>query len=110
MKIKTAELEGAALDWVVRKCTLGRNPIDYVEARDNFSTSWNKGGPIIEQALIEITPDLSDGIVIWHSERWPDYSKPCSGVGTGPTPLIAAMRCYVASQLGDEVEVPDELA
>ena len=24
-------------------------------------------------------------------------------------PLIAAMRCYVASKLGDEVEVPDEL-
>jgi hypothetical protein len=26
-----------------------------------------------------------------------------------PTPLIAAMRCYVASKLGDEVDVPDEL-
>jgi hypothetical protein len=31
-------------------------------------------------------------------------------VATGPKPLIAAMRCYVASKLGDEVEVPDELA
>ena len=28
---------------------------------------------------------------------------------SGPTPLVAAMRCYVASKLGDEVEVPDEL-
>ena len=27
----------------------------------------------------------------------------------GPTPLIAAMRCYVASQLGDEVEIPGEI-
>jgi hypothetical protein len=27
----------------------------------------------------------------------------------GHTPLIAAMRCYVASKLGDEVEIPDEL-
>jgi hypothetical protein len=27
----------------------------------------------------------------------------------GPTPLIAAMRCYVASKLGDEVEIPAEL-
>ena len=26
----------------------------------------------------------------------------------GSTHLIAAMRCYVASKLGDEVEVPDE--
>jgi hypothetical protein len=31
-------------------------------------------------------------------------------VAFGPTPLIAAMRCYVISKLGDEVEVPDELA
>ena len=28
---------------------------------------------------------------------------------TGPTPLIAAMRCYVASKLGDEVNVPEDL-
>jgi hypothetical protein len=27
----------------------------------------------------------------------------------GPTPLIAAMRCYVASKLGDEIEIPEEL-
>ena len=27
----------------------------------------------------------------------------------GTTPLIAAMRRYVASKLGDEVEVPEEL-
>jgi len=29
---------------------------------------------------------------------------------TGPTPLIAAMRCYVASRLGDTVEIPEEIA
>ncbi len=29
--------------------------------------------------------------------------------GMGPTPLIAAMRCYVASKLGDEVDIPEEL-
>jgi len=27
----------------------------------------------------------------------------------GFTPLIAAMRCYVASKLGDEVEIPEGL-
>jgi hypothetical protein len=26
-----------------------------------------------------------------------------------PTPLIAAMRCYVASKMGDEIELPEEL-
>ena len=27
----------------------------------------------------------------------------------GPTPLVAAMRAYVASKLGDEIDVPDDL-
>jgi len=27
----------------------------------------------------------------------------------GDTPLIAAMRCYVASKLGNKVEIPTEL-
>jgi hypothetical protein len=27
----------------------------------------------------------------------------------GPTPLIAAMRCYVASKMGDEIELPEEV-
>jgi hypothetical protein len=36
-------------------------------------------------------------------EDWPRHYF------VGPTPLIAAMRCYVASKLGDEVEVPEEL-
>ena len=27
----------------------------------------------------------------------------------GPNPLIAVMRCYVASKLGDEVNIPEEL-
>ncbi|MBS4017500.1 MAG: hypothetical protein KGZ68_04610, partial [Dechloromonas sp.] len=27
----------------------------------------------------------------------------------GPTRLVAEMRCYVASKLGDEVDVPEEL-
>jgi hypothetical protein len=27
----------------------------------------------------------------------------------GHTPLVAAMRCYVASKLGDTVEVPEEI-
>ena len=29
--------------------------------------------------------------------------------GWGTTPLIAAMRCYVASKLGDNIELPEEL-
>jgi hypothetical protein len=31
------------------------------------------------------------------------------GLWFGPTPLIAAMRCYVASKLGDDINIPEEL-
>lgn len=78
------------------------------------STDWAQGGPIIERELHNLfkwnqldpkAPELWCGV---HNR------KTDSGIYAinmdGPTPLIAAMRCYVASKLGDEVEVPDELA
>jgi len=38
----------------------------------------------------------------WEAETWGYISE-------GPTPLIAAMRCYVLSKLGEEIEIPEEL-
>lgn len=38
-----------------------------------------------------------------------DHNNATVAAGNGPTPLISAMRCYVAFKLGDEVDVPDEL-
>jgi hypothetical protein len=73
------------------------------------STDWSQGGPIIEQLraygkhrfIIESDGD-NVSILAWSSP----YAF-CNGYG--PTILIAAMRCYVASKLGDEVDIPEEL-
>lgn len=75
------------------------------------TTDWALAGPIIEREEISIKhviPAMKDSI--WQAH--PSLSaKGASGKwGIGPTPLIAAMRCYVASRLGNEVEVPDELS
>lgn len=112
MKIKTSELTGAALDWAVAKCEgVG---VEYINdgitrcllrlapftGRYGPSTNWPQGGPIIERAGISV---IYAGGGEWEA---------CCGANsehTGPIPLIAAMRCHVASKLGDEVEVPDEL-
>lgn len=99
--VKTSNLAGAALDWVVAKC-------EGLSLKEGYSpsTDWAQGGPIIEGegiSLIRQTPDR------WVSE----YSNGCDRIdharSWGPTPLIAAMRCYVASKRGNEVEIPEEL-
>ena len=74
------------------------------------STDWAQGGPIIEREEIGIKRNApcSDG------RRWeasPSITAKGAGGrwGYGHTPLVAAMRCYVASKLGDVVEIPEEL-
>ena len=111
--MKTSELTGAALDWAVAKCeghTFGivDNGLDY-DCPD-YSTNWSQGGPIIER----------EGIEFWTADSYQDEYGNFTSIKSakhpasvqhyeGPTPLIAAMRCYVASKLGDDVETPKEL-
>ena len=68
----------------------------------NPHTDWSQGGPIIESEKIQVG--------WWHNE-WQAQNWQGKGSHTqcGPTPLIAAMRCFVASKLGDEIEIPEEL-
>ena len=111
MKIKTSELTGAALDWSVAKCegvdaARTVNVFDFGEYYYNPSTDWSQGGPIIEREGIFVRPKTTGGWRCWI------YDGKGEGIKFdqhGPTPLIAAMRCYVVSKLGDEVEIPEEL-
>ena len=113
MKIKTSELSGAALDWAVAKCEGLDQYFDSEEtcAFDDEgcayepSTNWAQGGPIIEREEIEIkkyTPKY------WSAKLYA-FGETNKTICLGETLLIAAMRCYVASKLGDEVEVPEEI-
>ena len=105
--MKTSELSGAALDWAVAKCKgHGIGLLD--DPWFAPSTNWAQGGPIIEEQwiCIEAWPNESDEDSRWIATR---HEQPAVSEESGPTALIAAMRCYVASQLGDEVDVPNEL-
>jgi hypothetical protein len=112
MRIKTSELTGAPLNWAVAKCEeacVGDGYYTGIVLRDGEvkytpSTDWSQGGPIIEHNAIHLTPDEYLGV--W-SAYMTNEGEPYES--TGPTPLIAAMRCFVASKLGDEVEIPKEL-
>ena len=134
MKIKTQDLIGPALDWAVATCLaqvhdgamlngtvmhglwisgLFTDPNYWIRV-DEFSpsTRWSQGGPIIER----------EGIDVFTEKKTPEswvasiarYQNGGRLVGWrihqyGPTPLIAAMRAYVVSKLGDEAEIPEEL-
>ena len=103
--MKTAELTGAALDWAVAKCEGAwvRDGVD--DDCPEYSTDWSQGGAIIEREKISL--DFSYRME-WSARLYEPDSEPW--VFTGQTPLIAAMRCYVASKLGDDMKIPEELA
>ena len=112
MRIKTSELTGAALDWAVAKCEGHTDSKDfawYYDRRNtfNFSTNWSQGGPIIEREGIGL--DQYADYPRWQAFTPAPEQQSGQAVCTGPTPLIAAMRCYVASKLGDDINIPEEL-
>ena len=138
MIVETKNLTGAALDWAVAKCeqkplvfrgrkwpTDGAATVEYapwavhpvVNGSGPFvaslcnstyspSTDWSQGGPIIERENLSVMPAAGEGWRSYKTHRV-DWAQQC--YANGPTPLVAAMRCYVASRLGDEVDIPEEL-
>ena len=124
--MKTSELTGAALDWAVAKCE-GYTDLHKIEGRMphepqlgmfpprkeygvmelwelSFSSDWNKGGWIIEREKINVSLSATAPWMAWLYDGLEMIE-----LMDGETPLQAAMRCYVASVLGDEVELPDEV-
>ena len=113
--MKTSELTKAVLNWAVAKCEFegcedwdgtleGVDSVSDMQGKPySPSTDWSQGGPIIEREAIQITPDEYKGT--W-TAYMTDGGEPYEG--TGPTPLIAAMRCFVVSKLGNEIEVPED--
>lgn len=123
--INVSEAGPKALDWLVAKCeglnpnTAYGKPMEYGlfpgwREGDGFgypikaySLNWDYGGQIIDRELIS---------TCWEGVTWVAtlFDKHCDGGWYGhcygPTPLIAAMRCYVTSKLGNVVEVPGVLA
>lgn len=118
-KKRVAELEGAQLDWAVAKALelipIRHQPIEYFYWKENCadrsgpfcpSTDWSLGGPIIEHEQVSLTfcvhePNrrITRNHNLWLASIGGNFEN-------GKTLLIAAMRAFVASKLGDEVEVP----
>lgn len=111
-KVLVAEATEAQIDWMVAKIK-GFDAIAYEKARNKMlhrrddaqprayspSTSPSQAYPIIDQKKIS---------VFSLHEKWGANVNAWT-IQYGPTPLVAAMRCFIVSELGPEVEVPEEL-
>ena len=116
--MQTNKLTGAALDWAVAKSIGHRVAESYGSYIRIYlpdlkqsgyilafcpSTDWAQGGPIIEREKISVWARSTDFAAESFNEGQEGFVK------EGPTPLIAAMRCYVSSKMGDDIELPEEL-
>ncbi len=113
--MKTSELTGAALHWAVAEAYSLLQGTDNSFNKQWFASfrhtwtphvKWAHGGPIIDREKISISfeHELEEPVCVARKYRPPQGEW----VMEGPTPLIAAMRCFVASKLGDEVEIPKD--
>jgi hypothetical protein len=95
---KEAYLKDGSDDrWVVR--VENRRVAHFVDWTYNPSKDWMQGGPIIERERINLWSEGHD----WEASHYGEH------IVWGESPLIAAMRCYVASKLGNEIDIPAEL-
>lgn len=109
---KVSELEGALLDMAVADA-LGLNPVlidgkAMIPAHEEedypgemlpwpASTDWSYGGPIIERERISLKGDKDGG--------WYAYFDHLDATASGNSPLVAAMRAFVASKFGETVDL-----
>jgi Protein of unknown function (DUF2591) len=129
MKIKTSELTDAAIDWAVaiadglevESIQTLRSGKKYINVwticsltgerehsrQWNPSTDWAQAGYIIEREKLTIAYEHDREL--WESDKVEEVDYERYVKEDGPTPLVAAMRCFVASKLGEDVDVPDEL-
>ena len=105
--MKTSELTEYVLDRAVMRC---EGLSKWLHGRIKYSSDWSEAGPIIEREEISISREFHSGSVEWAAWTPAPIRDDAEAFGYGPTPLIAAMRCYVASKLGDEIDVPVEWA
>lgn len=112
-KVLISQLTGTDLNNAVAK-VIAENFPNYIHEGGNFepSTNWLQAGQIIEMARISI--EANDLIPCRKEENWCAFLRENLFTKAyqyefqqGETPLVAAMRCFIASKHGHYYELPD---
>lgn len=126
MIVLTKDLTGVALDWAVARAegltvrpdvwhadgvAVGEGDGDLVLFAPSIDPA--DGYPIIEREGIETAPTYAEDELTktgWMAVLFSDERCEREPVlATGPTALVAAMRCHVAHKLGPSIDTPEEL-
>lgn len=128
--MKTSELTGRSLDLAVAMCEGAITELVFDGITHGFkldgnlkvlakgwasmswhpSSDWSQGGPIIEREKMTLSYDedsqtYSAYVSLFRQRGMSNRTRWRSG----PTPLVAAMRCYCCSKLGEFVDIPEGL-
>ena len=116
MKVKVSEATTVQLDWLVAYASDLRiiqikKGVVYTPCYPKIggapfrpTTDWAQGGPIIDRAFIGVNPRADRALEEnWSAQFYMGVKNDIYVNEYGPTPLIAAMRCFAVSKLGDEV-------
>ncbi|MBP6616382.1 MAG: DUF2591 family protein [Burkholderiaceae bacterium] len=106
VRVQTVVLIGPALDWAVATAE-GVN-LDHEATAAAYSGDWAQGGPIIEREKIDLEYDSI--VQDWRAIHPKHFGGPPYASAHGATALVAAMRAYVRSKMGDVVDVPEGVA
>lgn len=116
IEVKTAELQGPALDWAVLAAMEVNGNQSYwksqiLERPQSYtyrpSTDWSQCGPLIAKYRPDLQTTTTGEIVAYLNN---DVNDPGPLIeGRGKDYLIAACRVVVQFELGDTVQVPQEL-
>ena len=118
VQTRTDRLQGQALDWAVAYAMcLEANEGRVIQARDLADIAMRNGSSISSDPHVLGILIERDGMTVgpWTTSPFAAHMGPVEAVNSanprivGPTPLIAALRCYVWSKIGDSLSIPARL-
>ena len=121
IRVNVAELSGLALNWAaaIHSAPPGgheswkqeRLDSGWVPAGFDFEDDWRLVGPIIEAHSVYLMPGCGTfgfaRIGEWDARIDDPEGEPWTAIG--PTPQVAALRCWLMMRVGEEIDVPEQL-
>lgn len=119
MIVKTSTMIGPTLDWAV-ELAIGthwsangyfcHSPTLFNKfPSHSYSTDWSQGGPILSREHISRTIDHSGLWIAYWTDGYTEGDEGKHWMHCHRSELVAGLRCFVTSKLGDKVDVPEEL-